>query len=127
MVVAVLAACAVILCAAAILLWRTSSGFAASLVENRDAMETAGAAVRARIESLRGDLDRSGRGAESALWALPGVDVRLLAAQQDLQQRRRELDVVQAALVRTGDAATRIRSGWRTLQRAIELGRMLGW
>lgn len=125
--VAVLATSAVILCVAATILWRTSAAFAANVAGNREAMRRGSSAARARIAALRGDLARVGRGAESALWALPGVDVQLIGAQEELRRRRLELDGVQATIVHSRDAATRIRSGWRTLQRAIELGRMLGW
>lgn len=125
--VAVLAACATLFAVAATLLWRASADFAASVAANRETIERGSSAARARIDALRGDLARSRRGAESALWALPGIDTRLNSVQQELQRRHLALDEAQATFVQSRDVATRIRSGWRTLQRAIELGRMLGW
>jgi hypothetical protein len=124
---AVLAACAATFGVAATVLWRASADFAASVAGNREALERGSSAARARIEALRGDLARSGRGAEAALWALPRVDARLSGAQEELRRRRLALGEAQARLAQSRDVATRIRSGWRTLQRAIELGRMLGW
>jgi hypothetical protein len=124
--VALLAALAVTLGMAATVLWRASTAFSASVAQRSHVMDNARATARGRVATLRGDLARTSRLAESVLWALPNLDRRVDGAQQELRRRRLALDGARLTLLTTRDVMARVRNGWRALQSAIELGRVLG-
>jgi microcompartment protein CcmK/EutM len=124
--VAVLAALAVTLTMAAAVLWRTSTAFSASVARRGHATDNAGATATERVVMLRGDLARTSRAAESVLWALPSIDKRIDGAEQELRRRRLSLDEARLTLLTTRDVVARARNGWRAVQSAIELGRVLG-
>lgn len=126
MVVAVLAACALLLAIAAAVLWRLTARFSASTVQRLRAIETAGARAGARLTNLRTDLKSVATTSERALWALPALDARIDAARGGLEQRRLEFDDARLTLLASRDLVGRVRTGWRALQQVLKLGRMLG-
>ncbi len=125
--VVVLATLAALSAYASLRLWYAAARSSATLEMRISGLETAAAPTSRQMASLSNQLKSYGTATEAALWTLPRVDEGIASAATALRRRREQLNDMRATLAKTKDVAATIKRGWQTLQRAIELGRMLGW